>query len=167
KPGAVAERDGAIFTVTAIEPGRVSYQITGVQSRLLLFRALNAKGQPLASPGAFSSEFMFGEGVSGQRQYSGEINRLEVVVAADEETMDLPFTLTDFALAGKPNGTAIDRTPPFRPYGLRDLQREFPRPRGAGPLEPFELTLDRVQSFFGLRLDMTPPTPPVPHFQPA
>ena len=165
KPGAVAERGGAVFTVTALEPGRVSYQITGLQSRLLLFRALNAKGQPLASPGAFSSEFMFGEGVSGQRQYSGEINRLEVVFAGDEETMDLPFTLTDFVLAGKPGRPAVDQTPPFRPYGLRDLQREFPRPRGAGALEPFEMTLDRVQSFFGLRLDLTLKSPVVPNLE--
>jgi hypothetical protein len=165
KPGAVAERDGAIFTVTALEPGRVSYQVTGARSRLLLFRALNAKGQPLASPGAFSSEFMFGEGVSGQRQYSGEINRLEIVFAADEETMDLPFTLTEFVPAGKAAGAALDRTPPFRPYGLRDLQREFPRPRGAGPLEPFELSLDRVQSMFGLRLDLTLKSPVVPNFE--
>ncbi|HEX6081892.1 MAG TPA: hypothetical protein VF197_19835 [Methylomirabilota bacterium] len=165
RAGAVAERGGAVFTVTALEPGRVSYQVTGARSRLLLFRALNAKGQPLASPGAFSSEFMFGEGVSGQRQYSGEISRLEIVFAADEETMDLPFTLTSFVPAGRSAGAAIDRTPPFRPYGLRDLQREFPRPRGAGPLEPFELTLDRVQSFFGLRLDLTLKSPPVPNFE--
>jgi hypothetical protein len=165
KPGAVAERDGAIFTVTALEPGRVSYQVTGARSRLLLFRALNARGQPLASPGAFSSEFLFGEGVSGQRQYSGEINRLEIVFAADEETMDVPFTLTEFVPAGKAAGAALDRTPPFRPYGLRDLQREFPRPRGAGPLEPFELSLDRVQSMFGLRLDLTLKSPVVPNFE--
>src|SRR5262249_3424009 len=32
-------------------------------------------------------------------------------------------------------------------------------------LEPFELTLDRVQSFFGLRLDMTLTSPPVPNFE--
>jgi hypothetical protein len=165
RAGGVAERDGAVFTVTALEPGRVSYQITGARSRLLVFRALNAKGQPLASPGAFSSEFMFGEGVSGQRQYSGEISRLEVVFADDEETMDLPFTLTDFEPVSRSAGGAIDRTPPFRPYGLRDLQRDFPRPRGAGPLEPFELTLDRVQSFFGLRLDLTLKSPPLPNFE--
>ena len=114
--GATVDRYGAVFTVTGMEGGRVSYQIAGARGRLLLFRALNAKGQPLASPSAFSSDFMFGEGVSGQRQYSGTVDRLEVVFAAEEETLELPFTLTDFAPAGKPSGLALDRTPAFRPY---------------------------------------------------
>ena len=163
--GATAERYGAVFTVTGIGPGRVSYQIAGAGSRLLLYRALNAKGQPLASPSAFSSDFMFGEGVSGQRQFAGAVDRLEIVFAAEEETVELPFTLTDFAPAGKPSGLALDRTPAFRPYSVRELQREFPRPRGAGPLEPFELTLDRVQSFFAMRFDLTLRSPAVPNFE--
>jgi hypothetical protein len=164
-PGASADRYGAVFTVTGVEPGRVSSQSAGARSRLLLFRALNAKGQPLASPGAFSSDFLFGEGVSGQRQFSGAVDRLEVVFAAEEETLELPFTLTDFAPAGKASSLAVDRTPPFRPYGLRELQREFPRARGAGPLDPFELTLDRVQTFFVLRFDLTLRSPVVPNFE--
>jgi hypothetical protein len=164
-PGATAERYGAVFTVTGIAPGRVSYQIAGARSRLLLFRALNAKGQPLASPSAFSSDFMFGEGVSGQRQFSGTVDRLEIVFAAEEETVELPFSLTDFAPTGKASSLALDRTPAFRPYSVRELQREFPRPRGAGPLEPFELSLDRVQSFFAMRFDLTLRSPAVPNFE--
>jgi hypothetical protein len=163
--GATADRYGAVFTVTALAPGRVSYQIAGARGRLLLFRALNAKGQPLASPGAFSSDFMFGEGVSGQRQFAGTVDRLEVVFAAEEETVELPFTLTDFAPAGKPSGLALDRTPAFRPYSVRELQREFPRPRGGGPLEPFEVSLGRVQSFFAMRFDFTLRSPVVPNFE--
>src|SRR4029077_15828735 len=49
--GATAERQGAVFTVTAIAPGQVSYQIAGAKGRLLLFRALNARGEPLPPPG--------------------------------------------------------------------------------------------------------------------
>ena len=37
--------------------GTVSYQIAGARDRVLLFRALNSKGQPLASPSSFSSDF--------------------------------------------------------------------------------------------------------------
>jgi hypothetical protein len=166
-PGATADRYGAVFTVTGVEPGRVSYQIAGARSRLLLFRALNAKGQPLASPGAFSTDFLFGEGVSGQRQFSGTVDRLEVVFAAEEETLELPFTLTDFTPTGKASSLALDRTPPFRPYSVRELQREFPRARGAGPLDPFELTLDRVQKFFVLRFDLGLRSPAVPNFERA
>ena len=101
KPGASVEKYGAMFTVTQVEGGTVSYQIAGARDRVLLFRALNSKGQPLASPSSFSSDFMFGDGVSGQKNYAGVVDRLEVVFAAAEETVELPFTLTDFALTGK------------------------------------------------------------------
>ena len=167
--GAVAARYGATFTVTQVAGGSVSYQIAGARDRVLLFRALNAKGQPLASPSSFSSDFLFGEGVSGQKNYAGTIDRLEVVFVAEEEPVDLPFTLTDFTLAAKSSGgVALDRTAPLRPYSYQALQRDYPRPRGgANPLEPFELSLDRVQSFFGLKLDFTLRSPDVPNFQRA
>jgi hypothetical protein len=166
--GATVDRYGALFTVTRVEAGRVSYQIAGARGRVLLFRALNATGQPLASPSSFSSDFMFGEGVAGQKEYAGTVDRLEVVLAADEETLELPFTLTDFSPAGKAGGVALDRPPAFRPYSVAALQREYPRAgRGGGGLEPFELSLDRVQSFFTMRLDFTLRSPDIPNFQRA
>ncbi|HKC09529.1 MAG TPA: hypothetical protein VKJ67_21835 [Methylomirabilota bacterium] len=168
KAGASVERRGAIFTVTKVEGGAVAYQIAGARDRLLAFRALNSKGQPLASPSSFSSEFMFGEGVSGQRNYAGSVERLEIVFAVDEEAVELPFTLTDFAPAVKGESRFLDQAPPFRPYGYQALQRDYPRARGAGAgVEPFELSLDKVQSFFGLRLDVTFRSPEVPNFEKA
>lgn len=168
KPGASVDKHGAIFTVTKVEGGTVSYQIAGARDRVLLFRALNSKGQPLASPSSFSSDFMFGDGVSGQKDYSGLVDRLEIVFAADEEAMELPFTLTDFAPAGKAGLVLLDRTPPFRPYSYQALQREYARSGRAGTgLEPFELSLDKVQSFFALKLDVTLRSPEVPNFEKA
>jgi hypothetical protein len=160
KPGASVERYGALFTVTQVEGGAVSYQIAGARDRVLLFRALNSKGQPLASPSSFSSDFMFGDGVSGQKNYAGVVDRLEVVFAADEQAIELPFTLTDFALTGKAERVVLDQAPPFRPYSTQALQRDYGR-------EPFELSLDKVQSFFGLRLDVTLRSPEVPNFPKA
>ena len=160
KPGASVERYGALFTVTQVEGGTVSYQIAGARDRVLLFRALNSKGQPLASPSSFSSDFMFGDGVSGQKNYAGVVDRLEVVFAADEQAIELPFTLTDFALTGKEGPVVLDQAPSFRPYSTQALQREYGR-------EPFELSLDKVQSFFGLRLDVTLRSPEVPNFPKA
>ena len=160
KPGASVEKYGALFTVTQVEGGTVSYQIAGARDRVLLFRALNSKGQPLASPSSFSSDFMFGDGVSGQKNYAGVVDRLEVVFAADEQAMELPFTLTDFALTGKAGPVVLDQAPPFRPYSTQALQREYGR-------DPFELSLDRVQSFFGLKLDVTLRSPEVPNFPKA
>ena len=168
KPGASVDKHGAIFTVTKVEGGTVSYQIAGARDRVLLFRALNSKGQPLASPTSFSSDFIFGDGVSGQKDYSGLVDRLEIVFAADEEAMELPFTLTDFAPAGKAGPVLLDRTPPFRPYSYQALQREYARAGRAGTgLEPFELSLDKVQSFFALKLDVTLRSPEVPNFEKA
>jgi len=162
KPGASVEKYGALFTVTQVEGGAVSYQIAGARDRVLLFRALNSKGQPLASPSSFSSDFMFGDGVSGQKNYAGVVDRLEVVFAAAEESVELPFTLTDFALTGKAKAepVVLDQAPPFRPYTYQALQREHGR-------DPFALSLDKVQSFFGLRLDVTLRSPEVPNFQKA
>jgi hypothetical protein len=168
KPGASVDKHGAIFTVTKVEGGTVSYQIAGARDRVLLFRALNSKGQPLASPSSFSSDFIFGDGVSGQKDYAGLVDRLEIVFAADEEAMELPFTLTDFAPAGKAGPVLLDRTPPFRPYSYQALQREDARAGRAGTgLEPFELSLDKVQSFFALKLDVTLRSPEVPNFEKA
>ena len=168
KAGASIDKYGAIFTVTKVEGGTVSYQIAGARDRVLLFRALNSKGQPLASPSSFSSDFMFGDGVSGQKNYAGLVDRLEVVFAADEQAMELPFTLTDFALTGRAEPVVLDQTPPFRPYSYQAVQREYARSgRGSAGLEPFELSLDKVQSFFGLRLDVTFRSPEVPNFQKA
>jgi hypothetical protein len=160
KPGASVEKYGAIFTVTKVEGGTVSYQIAGARERVLLFRGLNSKGQPLASPSSFSSDFMFGDGVSGQKSYAGVVDRLEVVFAADEQAIELPFTLTDFALTGKAEPLVLDQAPPFRPYSTQALQREYGR-------DPFELSLDRVQPYFGLKLDVTLRSPEVPNFQKA
>lgn len=169
KPGASVDKYGAIFTVTKVEGGTLSYQIAGARDRVLVFRALNSKGQPLASPSSFSSDFLFGDGVSGQKDYAGLIDRLEVVFAADEEALELPFMLTDFAPAGRAEPVTLDRTPPFRPYSSQALQREYARSgRGGGAgLEPFELSLDKVQSFFALKLDVTLRSPEVPNFQKA
>ena len=160
KPGASVEKYGALFTVTQVDGGTVSYQIAGARDRVLLFRALNSKGQPLASPSSFSSDFMFGDGVSGQKNYAGVVDRLEVVFAADEQAIELPFTLTDFALTGKAGPVVLDQAPPFRPYSTQALQREYGR-------DPFELSLDKVQSFFGLRLDVALRSPEVPNFPKA
>ena len=167
-PGASVDKYGTIFTVSKVEGGTVSYQIAGARDRVLLFRALNSKGQPLASPSSFSSDFLFGDGVSGQKEYAGVVDRLEVVFAADEGAMELPFTLNDFALTGSAEPVVLDQTPPFRPYSYQALQREYARSgRGSAGLEPFELSLDKVQSFFGLKLDVTLRSPEVPNFQKA
>ena len=177
-PGAEVEKHGATFTVTKVQGGSVGYQITGARDRVLDVRALNDKGQPLASSSSFSSDFMFGDGLSGQKNYSGVVDRLEITFAAEEKAVDLPFALTDFSFAGKPGGGPLDKTPPFRPYSSEALRREASRkpqpsramseaPKAVALLEPFELSLDKVQPFYALRLDFTLRSPEAPNLQPA
>ena len=177
-PGAKVEKHGATFTVTKLQGGSVGYQITGARDRVLDVRALNGTGQPLASSSSFSSDFLFGDGLSGQKNYSGVVDRLEITFAIEEKAVELPFVLTDFSFAGKPGGGPLDKTPPFRPYSHAALRRDSSRkpllvrtmpepPRAVTMLEGFELSLDKVQPFYALRLDFTLRSPEVPNFQSA
>ena len=177
-PGATVDKHGATFTVTKVQRGNVGYQITGARDRVLDVRALNGKGQPLTSSSSFSSEFLFGDGLSGQENYSGVVDRLVITFATEEKAVEFPFVLTDFSFAGKPGGGPLDKTPPFRPYSHEALRRDSSRkplpsrtmpepPRATTLLEPFELSLDKVQPFYALRLDFTLRSPEAPNFQPA
>src|SRR5206468_10588601 len=105
----------------------------------------------------FSVDFLLGDGAAGQKEYAGVVDRVEVVFVAEEQTVRSPFTLSDFSLAGKPRFVMQDKTPPFQPYGYQALRRDRPRLPSPGkpevlaviPLDPFELSLDKVADHFG------------------
>jgi len=172
QPGMKAERHGATFVVTSATGGTVGYQIVGARDRILHFRALNAAGQPLASSGAFSVGFFLGDGVAGQKEYAGVVDRVEVVFVAEEQAVRSAFTLSDFSLAGKPRVVMRDMTPPFQPYGYQALRRDRPRLPGPGkpevlavvPLDPFELSLDKATDYFGTQLEFTFRSPVITNF---
>jgi len=84
-----------------------------------------------------------------------------VTFAAEEQTLQWPFRLTDWSMAGKPAGVARDTTPDFRPYTVQALRRAAPR------ANPFELSFDRAQSFFTTRLEFTLRSPALPNFEHA
>lgn len=173
--GTKVERNGATFVLTSLTGGSVAYQIVGLRDRVLHFRALNASGQPLASSGGFSADFLLGQGVAGQKEYAGVVDRVEVVFAAEEQLVRLPFTLSDLSPTGRPHAVARDATPPFEPYGYQALRRDRPRLPGPGkpgalavvPLEPFELSLDKAAEYFGTMLELTFRSPIVPNFEKA
>jgi len=181
-------RYGATFVASKMEGGSVSFQTGGDTDRVLLFRALNGRGQPLASQGGYSGHFLFGEGISGEKDYAGEVDRVEVVFAADTQTLAFPFTLTKMSPTAK--GSAFpDRTPPFHPYGYEAMRADQSLAGRRGPgqdswkrlsppakpesheslalLEPFELYFDRAQAFYALKLDFTLRSPDLPNFQSA
>ena len=175
QPGTKVERNGATFVVTSVTGGTVGYQIVGARDRVLHFRALNASGQPLASPSAFSSDFLLGEGTAGQKEYAGVVDRVEVIFVTEEQAVRSPFTLSDFSLAGKPRTVARDTTPAFQPYGYQALRSDRPRLPGPGkpealavvPLDPFELSFDKATEYFGTQLDFTFRSPVIPNFEKA
>ncbi len=186
--GTIIRRYGATFLASKVAGGKVSFRTGGDTDRVLLFRALNGKGQPLASQGGYSGHFLFGEGISGEKDYAGEVDRVEVVFAADTQTLAFPFTLTKMSLTGTGNAFP-DRTPPFRPYGYEAMRADQSLAGRRGPgqdswkrlsapvkpeshqslalLEPFELYFDRAQAFYALKLDFTLRSPDLPNFQSA
>src|SRR5262249_40991993 len=158
-PGATLAAHGAKMTIIRVAGGEVQYQIAGARDRVLAVRALNAAGQPLASDMKLSSEFLLGEGLAAQAQYAGVVDRLEVVIAAEERPLRWAFKLTDMSMAGKPRRRVRAITPDFRPYGLQALRRDVPRGN------PVELSFDRAQRFFTTRLDFTLRSPALPNFE--
>jgi hypothetical protein len=160
-PGATLAAHGVKMTIIRVAGGEVQYQIAGARDRVLAVRALNAAGQPLASDMKLSSEFLFGEGLAAQAQYAGVVDRLEVVIAAEERPLRWAFKLTDMSMAGKPGARMRAITPDFRPYGLQALRRDVPRGN------PVELSFDRAQRFFTTRLDFTLRSPALPNLERA
>ncbi len=175
-PGSPLRRDGTTLVVPKVDGGDVSYQITGAKDRVLLFRGLNARGQPLAQTSAFSSDFLFGEGMAGGKSFAGKVDRLEVVFATEEQKVAFPFTLTDVSLAAKPGPAFPDMTPPFRPYAFATLQSEGWKPlapratdsyRAIAHLDPFEVSLDAAGAFYLMNLDFTVRSPELPDLRSA
>jgi hypothetical protein len=160
-PGATLEAHGVKVTIIKVDGGDVQYQIAGARDRVLDVRALNAAGQPLASEMKISSDFLLGEGTAAQAQYAGVVDKLQVAIAAEEQTLQWPFKLTDMSMAGKPGSRLRVTTPDFRPYDLKMLRRDVPRGN------PFELSFDRAQTFFTTKLDFTLRSQPLPNFERA
>jgi hypothetical protein len=108
------------------------------------------------------------------------VDRLEVVFAADLQTLRFPFVLSDLSMVGKTDHAFLDTTPAFRPYGYQAMRAEryaantwkrLPPPAKPEPhqsttsLEPFELSFDRAQAFYALKLDFTLRSPDLPNLQ--
>ena len=175
KAGTVVEKYGARVVINQIAGGTLSYQITGPRDRVLLIRALNAKGQQLASHMKLSGDLLLGSGFTARADYAGSIAALEIVFAAAEEAAEFPFVLNDFSLAGEKRSLARDDTPEFQPYGRQAFHAQYstrlPPPEKAQPrlavteAGPFEISLDKAQPFFQLSLSMTLRGPDAPGFR--
>ncbi len=174
------QRYGATFAVSKVEAGNVSYRIGGDSERVLHFAGLNSQGKPLSPRGGFWGDFLFGEGRAGQKEYAGTVDRLEVVFASELQTLRFPFTLSDLSMTGTGGQSFLDMTPAFRPYGYQAMRADryvgnawmrLPPPAKPAPdhattsLEPFELSFDRAQSFYALKLDFTLRSPDLPNFR--
>jgi hypothetical protein len=175
RPGTVIEKYGARVTINQLAGGSLSYQVTGERNRVLLIRTLNAKGQPLASHMKISGDLLLGSGTAARTDFSGAIKSVEIVFAAEEQSAEFPFALTDFSLAGEPRPLAHDDTPDFPPYSHQALRAQFtqplPPPEKAQPrlavaqAAPFEISLDKAQPLFQLSLGMTVRAPDAPGFR--
>jgi len=175
KAGTLVEKYGARVAISQVAGGTLSYQITGERDRVLLIRALNAKGQQLASHMKLSGDLLLGSGFAARADYAGSIAALEIVFAATEETAEFPFALNDFSFAGEKRALARDDTPDFQPYGRQAFQAQYstplpppekPQPRLAvTEVGPFEISIDKAQPFFQLSLSMSVRGPDAPGFR--
>ncbi|MGH7123836.1 MAG: hypothetical protein ACREFI_05650, partial [Stellaceae bacterium] len=163
------------ITISQVAGGTLAYQITGERDRVLLIRALNAKGQPLASTMKISGDLLLGSGTAGRTDFGGTIKTVEVVLAAEEQSAEFPFVLTDFSLTGEGHPLARDDAPEFQPYSRQALHTQYtqplpppqkPQPRLAvAQIAPFEVSLDKAQPFFQLSLSTTVRGPDAPGFR--
>jgi hypothetical protein len=171
--------------VTKVSGGSLGYEVSGERDRLLALRALNAGGQPLDRTMMVSGDFLFGEGSTVQSSYAGSVDAVELVLAAEEHELTYRFALNDLSLAGDTHPAMQDEAPEFLPYGEPALRRDYatpgkghretwrtlppldkPQPHLAvAQLEPFELSLDKAQSFFALKLDFGMRSPDAPDFR--
>src|SRR5579883_2363800 len=150
-------------------------QVTGDRNRVLLVHALNAKGQPLASSMKMSGDLLLGSGFAGRIDYNGTIAALEIVFAAEEQTAEFPFALTDFSFAGEKRPVARDDAPDFQPLSPQALHAQYPKPLpppekpeprlATSEVAPFEISLDRAQAFFQLGLTVGVRGPDAPGFR--
>jgi hypothetical protein len=173
--GTAVEKYGARIAISQVAGGTLAYQVTGARDRVLLIRALNAQGQPLASSMKISGDLLLGSGTAARADFGGTIKSIEIVFAAEEQSAEFPFALTDFSLAGTPRPLARDDAPEFPPYSQQALRAQYaqplpppdkPQPRLAlAQVAPFEVSLDRTQPFFQLSLSMSVRGPDAPGFR--
>lgn len=175
KPGTVIEKYGVRVAINQAAGGTFAYQITGERDRVLAVRALNAKGQPLASSMKMSGDLLLGSGTAARADFHGTIKAVEIVLAAEEQSVEFPFALTNFSLSGEPRPLARDDAPDFQPYSHQALLAAYPQPLpppdkpqprlAVAQAAPFEITLDKAQPFFQLSLSMTARGPDAPGFR--
>jgi hypothetical protein len=165
------DRDGIRVVLNRTATDTLDYKVYGDPRRLLAVRGLNAGAQPLSGTSSLSSGFLFGEGQSKSQSYAGEVAAAELVLALSDAEQRFPFELS----RARPRVTQSETTQaPVRvpTYSLAELQREFKgapsvpedatdslAETGAGP---FRITLNRLQSFFGLQAGFRVYAPVVP-----
>jgi len=165
------DRDGVRVVVERSSSDTLSYKIYGDSRRVLALRGLNSAAQPLAGTSSMSGGFLFGEGLSKSQSFAGQVTAAELVLATSDVEKQFPFELERTRPRVSQNESKHEPAS-VSPYSLAQLQREF-KTAPALPADtkdiraeittgPFRITLDRVQSFFGLQAGFKVYAPPVP-----
>jgi hypothetical protein len=165
------DRDGVRVVLNRTDTGTLNYKVYGDSRRLLAVRGLNAGSQPLSRTSSMSSGFLFGEGQSRSQSFAGQLASAELVLALSDVEKRFPFELS----GARPRSSQSEsRHAPARvpTYSLAELQREFKNapavPKDTADIMveteagPFRVTLNRMQSFFGLQTGFKVYAPPVP-----
>jgi hypothetical protein len=165
------DRDGLRIVLNRTATDTLAYKVYGDTRRLLAVRGLNAGAEHLSGTSSMSMGFLFGEGLSRSQSYAGEVASAELVLALSDVEKRFPFELA----GTRPRVThneSIQAPARVPTYSLAELQREFKRapalPKDATDIKagtvtgPFRVTLNSLQSFFGLQTGFKVYAPAVP-----
>ena len=165
------DRDGVRVVLNRTAADTLAYKVYGDSRRLLAVRGLNAGSQPLSRTSSMWSGFLFGEGQSRSQSFAGQLASAELVLALSDVEKRFPFELS----GARPRSTQNEskHAPASVPtYSLSELQRAFKSapavPKDTDDIKaeteagPFRVTLNHMQSFFGLQTGFKVYAPPVP-----
>ena len=165
------DRDGVRVVLQRSGTDTLNYKVYGDSRRLLALRGLNSAAQPLAGTSSMSGGFLFGEGLSKSQSFAGQVASAELVLATRDVEKQFPFELSG-ARPRTSQNESKHAPASVPPYSLAQLQREFKTapalPADAGDIKaetttgPFRISLDRVQSFFGLQAGLKVYALPIP-----
>ena len=165
------DREGLRITLQRSAADTLDYKVYGDSRRLLTLRGLNANAQPLSRSSSMSNGYLFGEGLSKNQTFEGQVVSAELVLALRDVEKSFPFVLVQTRPRNSQNESKHDPVS-VSPYSLAQLHREFKNapssPDDNSDVKdevvsgPFRITLKSMRSFIGLNTGFNVYAPAIP-----
>jgi hypothetical protein len=165
------DRDNLRINLSQSTADTLDYKVYGDSKRLLAVRGLNKKGQPLSQSSSMSSGFLFGDGLSKNQSFAGQVASVELVLATRDVEKRFPFKLTQ-THPRMMNNESTHAPTTVQTYSLAQLQRKFKSapatPSDSGNLKaetvsgPFRIALNGLSNFMSLQTTFSVYAPLIP-----